>query len=738
MPLPDTKGNSGSKALFYCQGIKINAVTLVFCFDPNPLVFGLMFYLDRSPRFLRATAIALVLAPCLMPTLISTSMAQSRTAALPRTPDRTVDCEILIVGGGLAGTAAAYEALLAGRTVCLTEITDWVGGQVSSQGTSALDEAKHMREIRFFPRGYNELRRQVYEKYGSLSAGDCWVSVSCFLPRDGHEILWKQLQEAAQKGKGSLKWFPNTVIKDLEYSEDGKQISGAIALQHSPAPNTPALNTEPLSYLIEDIYRYQNSPRLTKQLIRFIPHPPPHTPHPTPHSPRPAPWYVIEATETGEILALADVPYRLGLDPVSAVNPSSPVKTSDPYCTQGFTYTFAMSRTEAAQPQPMPEFYPRYEPYFSYENKNNAQVSKVFTYRRIWSPNYQQRPKGSSTGGTAAILPGDISMQNWTWGNDYRPGTAGDNLIYSREQLQQRGELTPGGWMGGLRTETLKAGEENAIAYYHWLVKGTTDSQLGKGVKKPSPKYRYITGLDSPMGTVHGLSKYPYMRESRRMIGRPSPAYPNGFSLAEIDVSQIDYRGETYYQENLAPRTYQQLWKYLAGLDYLKLPPGKIDPNQVKRRTRSSIFPDSVGIAQYAMDFHPCMEESPPEKPGNEERKGVRQAHGPAYPGEIPLRSLIPQKLDNLIVTGKNIATSTIAAAAYRVHAFEWSVGAAAGTTASFALSEGVLPYQLIDELPRKEPLLEKLRAQLEENNNPTEFPDTSIFNLDWKQWKAW
>ena len=35
--------------------------------------------------------------------------------------DRQVECEVLVVGGGLAGTATAYEALLAGRTVCLTE-----------------------------------------------------------------------------------------------------------------------------------------------------------------------------------------------------------------------------------------------------------------------------------------------------------------------------------------------------------------------------------------------------------------------------------------------------------------------------------------------------------------------------------------------------------------------------------------------------------------------------------------
>ncbi|MDX2242486.1 MAG: FAD-dependent oxidoreductase, partial [Leptolyngbyaceae cyanobacterium bins.302] len=202
-------------------------------------------------------------------------------------PQQSIDCEILVVGGGFAGTAAAYEGLMDGRTVCLTEITDWVGGQVSSQGTSALDEAKYMRDRRFFPRGYNELRRQLYDKYGSLSSGDCWVSISCFMPRDGHELLWKQLKYAEQKGKGKLKWFPNTVIKDLRYSSDGKQITSAIAIQHSPAPGTPPLNTEPLSRILADAYRPQNSPRLKKTLLRFAP-PPPHPPRPqTPPPPPP-------------------------------------------------------------------------------------------------------------------------------------------------------------------------------------------------------------------------------------------------------------------------------------------------------------------------------------------------------------------------------------------------------------------------------------------------------------------
>jgi hypothetical protein len=71
-----------------------------------------------------------------------------------RSPDQTVECEMLIVGAGLAGSAAAYEGLLAGKTVCLTEITDWIGGQISSQGTSALDERPTQAKMLFYPRGY--------------------------------------------------------------------------------------------------------------------------------------------------------------------------------------------------------------------------------------------------------------------------------------------------------------------------------------------------------------------------------------------------------------------------------------------------------------------------------------------------------------------------------------------------------------------------------------------------------
>ncbi|MFE1746772.1 FAD-dependent oxidoreductase [Coleofasciculus sp. H7-2] len=650
-------------------------------------------------------------------------------AAPPRNPDQTVQCEILVVGGGLSGAATAYEGLLAGRTVCLTEITDWVGGQISAQGTSALDERPTQRQKLLYSRGYLDLRQRINRKYGELNPGDCWVSESCFLPRDAHKLLFDQLQDAAKRGRGKLKWFPSTVIKELNLDQAGNLIQGAIAIQHRPTKGASPLNTLPLSQTIEDSYRYENSPQFEKTIVRFVPQP-----AKKPASGNAPNWYVVDASETGELIALADVPYRLGIDPRSYLEPSSSSATGDRYCTQGFTYTFAMEATKQPQTHTPPPFYSQYEPYYSYELKRLADFGLVFTYRRIWSPKAGEQVKfGGAT--YTAPTPGDISMQNWTWGNDYRPGTAEDNLIYTRDQLQAAGQLQPGEWMGGLRTQTLRKGEENALGYFYWLVAGTTDSQLGPGVKQAKPNNRYVSGLDSPMGTVHGLSKYPYMREGRRIIGRPTLAYPQGFTLWEIDISRRNYKDD-YYRQTLSPDTYRRLQAALAGLEVASVLSGTKPPEQVMRRTRSTIYPDAVGIGHYAIDFHPCMTQSPPETPGNTEREGERRGAGQAYPFQIPLRALIPQKINNMLVAGKSIATSHIAAAAYRVHSFEWSAGAAAGTTAAFALENAIAPYQLVDELPRAEPQLEALKRRLDKNSNPTAFPDTSIFNQNWEDWK--
>jgi FAD dependent oxidoreductase len=662
----------------------------------------------------------------------SQSIASLAPKAIAATPVNSVACDFLIVGGGFSGAATAYEALLAGKTVCMTDITDWVGGQVSSQGVSALDERKTQRDKNIFPRGYKEFRQRLVDKYGKLNPGACWVSLSCFLPKDGHAILTAMLKDAATKGQGKLKWYPNTVIKDLQIAKkgQGEQIVRAQAIQHFAQPGTAPLNTEPLSQTIKDAYSLADSPRLRKEIVYF---------KPAATTGKVADWYVIEASETGELVAMANIPHRLGIDPRSAAEPSSPEEKGNTYCTQGFTYTFAMETTATPQPQVEPKFYQQYSPYYSYEKKTLADFDLVYTYRRIWSDGSGKPTKFGGFGFTAPV-PGDISMQNWTWGNDYRPGSASDNLILDQNQLAASGQLQAGGWQGGLRPETLQKGEEISLGFYYWLVAGTTDSRAALAKeswqKTPNLNQRYVQGLNSPMGTIHGLSKYPYIRESRRIIGRPSFGYRNGFMVTETDIS----RNDLWTPGKIAGLTEEQQRVLGANLAEGN---GAIDrisqpgiSTELKARQRATVYPDAVGIGHYAIDFHPCMQNSPAESPANLEKAGGRNGEGQAYPFQIPLRAMIPQKIDNMLVAGKAIATSHVAAAAYRIHSFEWSVGAAAATTAIYATEKNVLPYQLVDNLPKANPQLLELRKRLESQDNPTMFPGTSILNNNWKDWK--
>ena len=222
--------------------------------------------------------------------------------ASARTSEELISCDMLIVGAGLSGSAAAYEGLLAGKTVCLTELTDWVGGQISSQGNSAFDEGKQQRSLQHFSRGYNVLRNNIARFYNRQNPGECWVSESCFLPSHGHQLLYKQLKKAEQSGNGTLKWFPSTVVKEIELSENNRLIQSAIAIQHSPTDSDLYLHKEPLSHTIKDIYSYSDSERFKKRIIRF---------QAKSQGKSSTNWFVIETTETGEIIALADIPYNI-------------------------------------------------------------------------------------------------------------------------------------------------------------------------------------------------------------------------------------------------------------------------------------------------------------------------------------------------------------------------------------------------------------------------------------------
>ena len=46
---------------------------------------------------------------------------------------KTMNFDVVIFGGSLGGTLAAYSAAKSGKSVGLFEKTEWIGGQLTSQ-----------------------------------------------------------------------------------------------------------------------------------------------------------------------------------------------------------------------------------------------------------------------------------------------------------------------------------------------------------------------------------------------------------------------------------------------------------------------------------------------------------------------------------------------------------------------------------------------------------------------------
>src|SRR5690606_15358570 len=90
----------------------------------------------------------------------------------------------------------------------------------------------------------------------------------------------------------------------------------------------------------------------------------------------------------------------------------------------------------------------------------------------------------------------------------------------------------------------------------------------------------------------------------------------------------------------------------------------------------SEIFEDAVGIGHYRIDLHPSAS-----------RTYVDVA---SFPFQVPLGSLLPVRVENLLPACKNIGTTHITNGAYRLHPVEWSIGEAVGALAAYSLDRGI------------------------------------------------
>jgi glycine/D-amino acid oxidase-like deaminating enzyme len=115
-----------------------------------------------------------------------------------------------VIGGGLGGVAAALAAAEAGKRVVLSEATDWLGGQITSQGVSALDEHRYIESFggtRSYYRLRDMIRAAYAEHYGvtagstPLNPGNGWVSALCFEPRIGLQVVERMLEPHIAAGR---------------------------------------------------------------------------------------------------------------------------------------------------------------------------------------------------------------------------------------------------------------------------------------------------------------------------------------------------------------------------------------------------------------------------------------------------------------------------------------------------------------------------------------------------------
>ena len=157
----------------------------------------------------------------------------------------------------------------------------------------------------------------------------------------------------------------------------------------------------------------------------------------------------------------------------------------------------------------------------------------------------------------------------------------------------------------------------------------------------------------SVTGTPDGFAKYPYIREARRIKAM--------YTVKEQEIAA--------YTNPLADR--------------------------------APSFNDSIGVGCYRIDLHPSTND----------RNMIDTS---TVPFEIPLGSLIPVRMKNLIPACKNIWVTHITNGCYRLHPVEWNIGESAAAMASFMLQFDMVVQEVPTHLSELQILLDDQGVEIQ------------------------
>ena len=221
-----------------------------------------------------------------------------------RSGKNEMSADVVIAGGGMGGFAAAMAALRNGRTVLLTEETDWIGGQLTQQGLSCPDEHQWI-ETHGATQLYRDYRTAVRDYYKqnyplteaakareNLNPGDGGVSRLCHEPRVALAVLYNMIAPYISSGK---------LIVLLEHKIVSAEVAGnkVVALK-------------------------ARSVRQDKREVWLK-----------------APYFV-DATELGDLLPLTGTEYVTGAESRQQTRELHAPEKADPNNNQAFTFCFSL------------------------------------------------------------------------------------------------------------------------------------------------------------------------------------------------------------------------------------------------------------------------------------------------------------------------------------------------------------------------------------------------------------